>query len=79
MNQAGYFLLGEGLATEAIQIFRLNVEAYPESGNVYDSLAEAYMEAGEKDLAIDNYEKALEIEPDNANVVKMLDMLRNPD
>jgi len=79
MNQAGYFLLGEGLVTEAIQIFRLNVEAYPESGNVYDSLAEAYMEAGEKDLAIDSYEKALEIEPDNTNAVRMLDMLRNPD
>ncbi len=79
MNEAGYFLLGEGLVTEAIQIFRLNVEAYPESGNVYDSLGEAYMEAGEKELAVENYEKALEINPANSNAVQMLERLHPPD
>jgi len=79
MNEAGYFLLGEGLVTEAIQIFRLNVEAYPESGNVYDSLGEAYMEAGEKELAIDNYEKALEMAPDNTNAIMMLEKLTQPE
>ncbi|MCK5484054.1 MAG: tetratricopeptide repeat protein, partial [Gemmatimonadetes bacterium] len=79
MNEAGYFLLGEGLAAEAIQIFALNVEAYPESGNVYDSLGEAYMEAGEKELAIENYEKALEIAPDNTNAVRMLEKLTKPE
>lgn len=79
MNQAGYFLLGEGLVSEAIQVFQLNVEAYPGSGNVYDSLGEAYMAAGERELAIENYEKALEIDPYNTNAVKMLERLRQPD
>lgn len=79
MNEAGYFLLGEGLVTEAIQIFRLNVEAYPELGNVYDSLGEAYMEAGDRELAIENYEKALEIDPGNSNAVRMLDELTEPE
>jgi tetratricopeptide (TPR) repeat protein len=79
MNEAGYFLLGEGLVPEAIQIFKLNVEAYPESGNVYDSLGEAYMVAGEKELAIENYEKALKIDPDNSNAVRMLERLQEPD
>ncbi|GAG46829.1 unnamed protein product, partial [marine sediment metagenome] len=79
MNEAGYFLLGEGLAAEAIQIFRLNVEAYPESGNVYDSLGEAYMEAGETDLAIEYYEKTLELNPNNTNAVSRLQRLRAPE
>ncbi len=79
MNEAGYFLLGEGLVAEAIRIFRLNVEAYPESWNVYDSLGEAYMEAGEKELAVENYERSLDMNPDNSNARRMLEMLREPD
>jgi tetratricopeptide (TPR) repeat protein len=79
MNEAGYFLLGEGLVPEAIQIFRLNVEDYPQSGNVYDSLGEAFMAAGERELAIENYEKALEIDPDNSNAVRMLERLTDPE
>jgi cytochrome c-type biogenesis protein CcmH/NrfG len=54
----------------------LNVEAYPQSGNVYDSLGEAYMVNGEKELAIENYEKSLKLDPDNANAVEMLNKLR---
>jgi tetratricopeptide (TPR) repeat protein len=79
MNEAGYFLLGQGLVTEAIEIFKLNVEAYPESANVYDSLGEAYMLAGETELAIESYEKALEIDPNNTNAVRMLEKLANPE
>lgn len=79
MNEAGYFLLGEGLVAEAIRIFQLNVEAYPESGNVYDSLGEAFMEAGERELAIENYEKSLEIDPGNTNATRMLERLRQPE
>ena len=46
---------------------KLNVEFYPNAWNVYDSLAEAYMTNGEKDLAIANYKKSLELNPQNAN------------
>jgi tetratricopeptide (TPR) repeat protein len=77
MNGAGYFLLGEGLVEEAIRIFQLNVEAYPDSWNVHDSLGEAYMEAGQTGLAIHSYEKALEINPDNDNAISMLEKLRS--
>ncbi len=45
---------------------------FPESGNAYDSLAEAYMKAGEKDLAIKNYAKSLERDPGNRNAVDQL-------
>jgi cytochrome c-type biogenesis protein CcmH/NrfG len=54
----------------------LNVEEYPKSSNVYDSLGEAYMAAGQKDLAIQNYEKSIELDPKNQNGIDMLKKLR---
>lgn len=63
INAWGYRLLGNRQAREAIEVFKLNVESYPKSANVYDSLAEAYLATGNKQLAIDNYKKALEIDP----------------
>jgi len=48
------------------------VTMYPDSGNVYDSLGEAYMKAGQKQLAIENYKKSLEKDPSNANAVEKL-------
>ncbi len=76
MNDAGYFLLRNGRVEEAIEVFRLNVEAYPDSWNVYDSLGEAYLEAGEREAAMDAYEKSLEMNPDNENAVNILNDLR---
>jgi tetratricopeptide (TPR) repeat protein len=61
---------------ETIEIFKLNVEVYPQSYNVYDSLAEAYMINGEKELAIKNYEKSLELNPKNTNAIEMLKKLK---
>jgi CubicO group peptidase (beta-lactamase class C family) len=75
LNGLGYTLLQEKKITEAIAVFKLNVELYPQSSNVYDSLAEAYMENGEKALAIANYRKAVELDPKNKGAVKMLEKL----
>jgi len=58
VNQIGYQLLGEGKPEEAIATFKINVERYPNSANVYDSLAEAYERGGRIDLAEPLYEKA---------------------
>lgn len=58
MNQVGYQLMGQGNMDEAIAAFKLNVERYPGSANVYDSLGEAYERAGRFELALANYEKA---------------------
>ncbi|MCW4042205.1 MAG: serine hydrolase [Candidatus Bathyarchaeota archaeon] len=76
VNQYGYELLAEGKISKAIDIFKFNVYIHPESANCYDSLGEAYMEAGNKELAIKNYEKSLELNPDNKNSVKILQNLR---
>jgi Tfp pilus assembly protein PilF len=56
---------------------KLNVEEYPKSGNVYDSLADAYAKDGQKEQAIANYRKALEIDPKNQNAADKLKGLEN--
>jgi len=76
VNALGYQVMGANQLAAAIEIFKLNVEAYPSSWNVYDSLGEAYMNAGNKELAIDNYEKSIEINPGNTNGIAMLEKLR---
>ena len=58
INQMGYQLLFNSQPDEAIAVFKANVERYPESANVYDSLAEAYERGGKFDLAEPLYDKA---------------------
>jgi len=74
-NAMGYRLMGAGKMKAAIEIFKLNVELYSESANVYDSLAEAYMNSGDTKKAIKNYKKSLELNPDNNNAKEMLKKL----
>lgn len=76
LNLLGYQLLQRDMVDEAIEVFRLNVEMYPESFNPYDSLGEAYLAAGRKDLAIANYERSLELNSDNDNAARALERLR---
>ena len=78
LNSLGYRLLNAKKFSDAIRIFQLNVEAYPQSSNVYDSLGEAYMDDGNKPLAIANYQKSLQLNPRNRGAVKMLQKLNAP-
>jgi len=78
LNNLGYELIRAKKFTEAIRILQLNVEGYPKSGNVYDSLGEAYMDDGNKPLAIANYQKSLEVNPKNRGAVVMLQKLNAP-
>jgi tetratricopeptide (TPR) repeat protein len=72
LNILGYLLLKNQKVKEAIEIFKLNSEVYPASSNVYDSLAEGYLADGNKELAAENYQKSLDINPDNENAKEML-------
>ena len=72
LNSLGYRLLGEGRVNAAVAVFRLNVEMFPDASNPYDSLAEAYMELGQRELAIKNYARSLELNVDNVNAVRKL-------
>ncbi|MGB6687818.1 MAG: tetratricopeptide repeat protein [Terracidiphilus sp.] len=51
----------------AIEIFKLNVDQFPQEWNVYDSLGEAYLKLGSKADAIKNYKRSLELNPNNDN------------
>jgi CubicO group peptidase (beta-lactamase class C family) len=76
LNTLGYVFIQQGKLKEAIRVLQLNVEAYPSSSNVYDSLGEAYMRNGDKQLAIENYEKSLKLDASNANAAEMIKKLK---
>jgi cyclase len=76
LNMLGYQLLWREMTEAAIEIFKLNTQAYPESANPYDSLGDAYEASGEIELAIEAYEKALEINPDMPSSIEALKKLR---
>lgn len=75
LNMFGYSLMRESELDNAIEVFKLNTELFPNNANVWDSLGEAYMNKGEKDKAVENYKKALELAPQNENAKKMLEKL----
>ena len=75
LNILGYDLMKGGRLKDAIEVFRLNIEQFPDSFNVYDSIGEAYMNDGQRDLAIKNYKKSLELNPKNDNAKQMLEKL----
>jgi tetratricopeptide (TPR) repeat protein len=72
LNAFGYELLGLKDNDGALAVWRLNATQFPQSGNVWDSLAEGYMAAGKKTLAEICYRKALELDPENTNVLEKL-------
>jgi uncharacterized membrane protein len=78
LNNLGYEFIRANKFKEAVGILKLNVEAYPQSSNVYDSLGEAYMDDDNKPLAIANYQKSIELNPKNRGAVVMLQKLNAP-
>ena len=66
-NRLGYDLKNRKKFPEAVEVFKLNIKDHPRSGNTYDSLAETYLEMGEKALALEFYKKAIEAEPNYPN------------
>lgn len=66
----------ENRIDEAIEVFKLNTEAYPKSFMAYFYLGDAYMRKGDKEKAILNLERSLELNPDNNQAKEMLKRLR---
>jgi CubicO group peptidase (beta-lactamase class C family) len=75
LNQTGYNLMASKKTEDAILLFRKNVDLHPASWNAYDSLGEAYMKNGDKDLAVKSYAKSVELNPSNENGVAALKKL----
>ncbi len=76
INAKGYDLMGEKKLKESIEVFKLNVFAFPQSANAFDSLGEAYLESGNKEAAVKNYEKSLLLDPDNGNAREVLKKIK---
>ena len=79
LNNLGWELDLEGRLDEAIKVFQLNIKAYPDHYDPWDSYAEALFlryESGDIELAIRNFEKSLELNPDNTNATKRLEKLK---
>jgi tetratricopeptide (TPR) repeat protein len=77
LNDFGYDLLEKNDTAGAIRILKLNAEQYPESPNAWDSLAEAYLRAGNSGMAEQYYEKVLVLDPGSENAKKMLKQIRD--
>jgi tetratricopeptide (TPR) repeat protein len=63
---------------EAIAILQFSASLYPDSSDAFGHLAGAYAKSGQKQLAIDNYKKALEKNPENPELKKKLEELQSP-
>ena len=72
LNSIGYSLLRSSRTDEAIKVFELNVKEHPQSGDVFDSLGEGYLSAKNYPLALKNYKKSFELDPQNANATNMI-------
>ncbi|MCB0569624.1 MAG: tetratricopeptide repeat protein [Phaeodactylibacter sp.] len=76
VNQVGYLFLQQGKTEESIRILLENVHNFPNSANAHDSLAEAYLKAGDTAQAIEHYNRSLSLNPGNENARSMLAKLR---
>ena len=76
INGYGYRFLQEDKAQQAVRLFRVNAELYPDSWNVYDSLAEALLRSGNTAGAEAMYAKSVALKPDNQNGIDALKKIR---
>ncbi|MFZ4928791.1 serine hydrolase [Chryseobacterium sp. Mn2064] len=77
LNNLGYILMRNSRTDEAIKVFELNVKEHPQSGNAFDSLGEVYFNAKNYPLALKNYKKSLELNPQNMNASNMIIKIEN--
>jgi CubicO group peptidase (beta-lactamase class C family) len=75
LNELGYHYLSKNMVGHAIAIFKINLDAFPNSSNVYDSYGEALLENGDEEKAIENYLKSVELNPGNDHGINVLNDL----
>ena len=78
LPSAAFQLLRSNRAKDAIELFKLNIEMFPDAAKPYEHLAEGYVAVGEKELAIKNYKRSLELDPKNTSAADALKRVENP-
>jgi CubicO group peptidase (beta-lactamase class C family) len=76
LNDLAYQMIRENRIDDAVELLKVNIEEYPNSANVYISMAEAYLTKGNVNLAIENYEKSLQLNPYDQSSIDALKKLR---
>ena len=76
LNALGYAVMNHGKTAEALAIFKLNCEQFPESSNAWDSLGDAYAQLGDVEKARQSYGRAVELDPHNAGSRDKLEKLQ---
>jgi len=77
LNNIGYILMRNSRIKEAVKVFALNAKENPRSANAFDSLAEAYFSTKNYTLALENYKKSLELNPENTNAGNMITKIQD--
>lgn len=72
INSFGYQLMGEGKDEDALKIFKMNTELYPEAYNTHDSYGECLVKIGRTKEGIAAYKKSIELNPKNENAKKII-------
>ncbi|WP_139316598.1 DUF6090 family protein [Algoriphagus marinus] len=72
INRLGYLLMEQEKNQDALKIFKLNTELYPNGFNTYDSYGECLLKLGDTENGIRAYQKSLELNPDNTDARIML-------
>ena len=75
INATGYRHLENSEIDAAIAVFELNIDTFPESANTWDSLAEAIMASGDREMAVRFYRRSLELDPDNRNAAHIIERM----
>jgi tetratricopeptide (TPR) repeat protein len=79
LTMYGYSKLWENKAAEALEIFKLIAQEFPNSANAYDSLGEGYLALGDTARSLKNYEKTLAMNPDNFNAEDQIERIKHPE
>jgi glyoxylase-like metal-dependent hydrolase (beta-lactamase superfamily II) len=75
----GNRLLSRGKPDEAINVFTIGIELFPNSSIPFENLAIAYLKLGDDKSAIEYFEKSQSIFPDNGFIREILKLLKNND
>ncbi|MEO1173813.1 MAG: tetratricopeptide repeat protein [Myxococcota bacterium] len=78
LNDIGYGFLSREQTDDAVTVFSLNTELFPNSANTHDSLGEALLARGDRSAALAEYKKAIALDPNSANARAMVEKLQAP-
>ncbi|MDQ1161952.1 tetratricopeptide (TPR) repeat protein [Chryseobacterium sp. SORGH_AS 447] len=77
LNNIGYVLMRNSRVSEAVTVFALNAKENPQSANAFDSLGEGYFSVKNYALALENYKKSIELNPENTNARDMINKIQD--